>query len=68
MARVEQKLETDAAISFFLNNAGIATVEPQLKTSVKTIEKLISPECDGSDAAGAGGGPRFCRQKIGHHR
>src|SRR5271169_5696076 len=42
VARVEQKLEGDAAISFFLNNAGIATVEPQLKTPVETIEKLIA--------------------------
>ena len=42
VARVEQKLEGDAAISFFLNNAGIATVEPQLKTSVETIEKIIA--------------------------
>src|ERR1700742_4245344 len=33
-ARVEQKLESDGAISFFLNNAVIATVEPQLETSI----------------------------------
>jgi short-subunit dehydrogenase len=42
VTRVEQKLEGDGAISFFLNNAGIATVEPLLKTSVATIEKLIA--------------------------
>src|ERR1043165_8151504 len=42
LTRVEQKLESDAAISFFLNNAGIATVERHLDTSVETIEKLIA--------------------------
>ena len=42
VARVEQKLESDPAISFFLNNAGIATVEPHLQTPVATIERLIA--------------------------
>jgi short-subunit dehydrogenase len=42
VARVEQKLESDAAISFFLNNAGIATIGPQLKTPVDAIERLIA--------------------------
>ena len=37
VGRVEQKLESDAALTFFLNNAGIATVEPQLNTKVETI-------------------------------
>lgn len=41
IARVEAKLETDREICFFLNNAGIATVEPHLRTSIETIEKLI---------------------------
>jgi short-subunit dehydrogenase len=40
--RVEEKLEGDPAITLFLNNAGIATVEPQLQTPVETIEKLIA--------------------------
>src|SRR5579884_408630 len=34
VAAVEQKLESDLAISFFLNNAGIATVEKPLQTSI----------------------------------
>src|SRR5476649_3081361 len=42
VTRVEQKLEGDPAISFLLNNAGIATVEPQLNNSVETTEKLIA--------------------------
>jgi hypothetical protein len=42
VARVEQKLEGDAAIDFFLNNAGIATIDPQLQTSVSTIENIIA--------------------------
>lgn len=40
--RVEEKLAADPAIMLFLNNAGIATVEPQLQTPVETIEKLIT--------------------------
>jgi len=42
VARVEQVLESDPAITFFLNNAGIATVAPQLQTPVDVIEKLIA--------------------------
>lgn len=42
IAGVERKLESDAAIAFFLNNAGIATVEPSLKTSLATIETLVA--------------------------
>ena len=39
---VERKLEGDPAIGFFLNNAGIATVEKNLQTSVATIERLVA--------------------------
>jgi len=42
VGRVEQVLEQDAAIRFFINNAGIATVEPQLHTPVEVIERLIA--------------------------
>jgi short-subunit dehydrogenase len=42
VAIVERKLEGDTAIHFFLNNAGIATVEKPLQTSVATIERLVS--------------------------
>jgi short-subunit dehydrogenase len=41
VAKVEQKLESDPAITFFLNNAGIATIAPQLQTPVDVIENLI---------------------------
>ncbi len=41
VALVENRLEGDPAISFFLNNAGIATIAPQLQTPVDVIEKLM---------------------------
>jgi short-subunit dehydrogenase len=42
VAGVERRLESDACISFFLNNAGIATVHPVLETPLAVIENLIS--------------------------
>src|SRR5438270_9095209 len=39
IGRIEQVLELDSAISFFLNNAGIATVAPLLQTPTEVIEK-----------------------------
>jgi short-subunit dehydrogenase len=65
VARVEQKLESDAAISFFLNNAGIATVEPQLKTSVETIEKLISLNVTAATRLALAAGRAFVDRKSG---
>jgi short-subunit dehydrogenase len=65
VARVEQKLESDAAISFFLNNAGIATVEPQLKTSVETIEKLISLNVTAATRLALAAGRAFVAKKSG---
>ncbi len=65
VGRVEQKLESDGAISFFLNNAGIATVEPQLSTSVETIEKLISLNVTAATRLALGAGRAFVARKSG---
>ena len=65
VARVEQKLEGDSAISFFLNNAGIATVEPQLKTSVATIERLIALNVTAATRLALAAGRAFTAQKRG---
>jgi short-subunit dehydrogenase len=65
VARVEQKLEGDSAITFFLNNAGIATVEPQLKTSVATIEKLISLNVTAATRLALAAGRAFVSRKSG---
>jgi short-subunit dehydrogenase len=65
VARVEQKLEGDAAISFFLNNAGIATVAPQLHTPVETIEKLIALNVTAATRLTLAAGRAFTAQKRG---
>jgi uncharacterized protein len=65
LARVEQKLESDPAISFFLNNAGIATVERHLDTSVETIEKLIALNVVAATRLCLAAGRAFTAQKRG---
>jgi short-subunit dehydrogenase len=65
VARVEQKLESDAAIAFFLNNAGIATVEPHLETSIDTIEKLISLNVTAATRLALAAGRAFVARKSG---
>jgi len=65
VARVEQKLESDAAICFFINNAGIATVEPQLKTSVATIERLIALNVTAATRLALAAGRAFVSRKSG---
>jgi uncharacterized protein len=65
VARVEQKLEGDAAISFFLNNAGIATVAPHLQTPVETIEKLIALNVTAATRLALAAGRAFVAQKRG---
>lgn len=65
VAGVEQKLESDAAISFFVNNAGLATVEPQLKTSVETIERLISLNVTAATRLALAAGRAFAARKSG---
>jgi hypothetical protein len=65
VARVEQKLENDPAISFFLNNAGIATVAPQLQTPVETIERLIALNVTAATRLALAAGRAFTAQKRG---
>jgi uncharacterized protein len=65
VARVEQKLEGDPAISFFLNNAGIATVAPQLHTPVETIERLIALNVTAATRLALAAGRAFTAQKRG---
>jgi len=65
LARVEQKLENDPAISFFLNNAGIATVSPHLQTPVETIEKLIALNVTAATRLCLAAGRAFTTQKRG---
>jgi short-subunit dehydrogenase len=65
VARVEQKLESDPAITFFLNNAGIATVEKNLKTSVATIEKLVALNVTAATRLCLAAGRAFTAKKAG---
>ncbi|MBW8707670.1 MAG: SDR family oxidoreductase [Alphaproteobacteria bacterium] len=65
VARVEQKLEGDPAITFFLNNAGIATVERHLKTSVATIETLIALNITAATRLALAAGRAFVARKRG---
>ena len=65
VARIEQKLEGDAAISFFLNNAGIATVERHLQTSLATIENLIALNITAATRLALAAGRAFVAQKRG---
>ena len=65
VARVEQKLESDGAISFFLNNAGIATVAPQLQTPVDMIEKLIALNVTAATRLALVAGRAFVARKSG---
>ncbi|HVW72598.1 MAG TPA: SDR family oxidoreductase [Rhizomicrobium sp.] len=65
VTRIEEVLEKDGAISFFLNNAGVATVEPQLRTSVDTIEKLISLNVIAATRLALAAGRAFSARKSG---
>jgi len=65
VARVEQVLENDPAISFFLNNAGIATVAPQLQTPVDVIEKLIALNVTAATRLALAAGRAFVARKSG---
>ena len=65
VARIEQKLEGDATISFFLNNAGIATVERHLQTSLATIETLIALNITAATRLALAAGRAFVAQKRG---
>jgi len=65
VGRVEQILERDAAISFFLNNAGIATVEPLLKTPVAVVERLIALNVTAATRLALAAGRAFVARKSG---
>jgi len=65
VGRVEQKLESDAALTFFLNNAGIATVEPQLHTKVETIERLVALNVTAATRLALAAGRAFTARKSG---
>jgi uncharacterized protein len=65
VARVEQALENDPAISFFLNNAGIATVERHLETSVQTIETLVALNVTAAARLMLAAGRAFTSRKSG---
>ncbi|MES2473397.1 MAG: SDR family oxidoreductase [Pseudomonadota bacterium] len=65
VGRVEQKLESDAEVSFFLNNAGIATVEPQLYTKLETIERLVALNVTAATRLTLAAGRAFTARKSG---
>jgi short-subunit dehydrogenase len=65
IAQVERKLESDPAIGFFLNNAGIATVEKSLLTSVATIEKLVAVNVVAATRLCLAAGRAFTARKAG---
>ena len=65
VGRIEQKLESDPAISFFLNNAGIATVEKNLQTKVATIERLVALNVVAATRLCLAAGRAFTARKSG---
>ena len=65
VARIEQVLEKDPAITFFLNNAGIATVEPLLQTPVEVIETLIALNVTAATRLALAAGRAFVARKSG---
>lgn len=65
VVRVEQKLESDPALTFFLNNAGIATVDPQLQTLVETIERLVALNVTAATRLALAAGRAFTARKSG---
>jgi hypothetical protein len=65
VGRIERILDKDTAISFFLNNAGIATVEPLLHTPVDTVEKLIALNVTAATRLALAAGRAFVARKSG---
>jgi len=65
VGRIEQVLEKDPAITFFLNNAGIATVTPLLHTPVDVIEKLIALNVTAATRLALAAGRAFVARKSG---
>jgi short-subunit dehydrogenase len=65
VTRIEQKLESDPAISFFLNNAGIATVEKSLQTAIATVERLVAINVTAATRLCLAAGRTFSARKSG---
>jgi short-subunit dehydrogenase len=65
VSRVEGALEGDASISFFLNNAGIATVAPHLQTPIEIIERLIALNVTAATRLALAAGRAFTVRKHG---
>ena len=65
VTRIEQVLESDSGITLFLNNAGIATVTPQLETPVDVIEKLIALNVTAATRLTLAAGRAFTGRKSG---
>ena len=65
VARIEQILDRDKGITFFLNNAGIATVEPLLQTPVETVERLIALNVTAATRLALAAGRAFVSRKSG---
>lgn len=65
VSRIEQALERDPAIAFFLNNAGIATVFPLLQTPVDTIETLVALNVTAATRLALAAGRAFVARKSG---
>lgn len=65
VARVERVLESDPAITFFLNNAGIATVAPHLETPIDVLERLIALNVTAAARLMLAAGRAFIARKSG---
>jgi short-subunit dehydrogenase len=65
VAGIEQLLAGDPAIAFFLNNAGIATVEPLLQTPVEVVERLIALNVTAATRLALAAGRAFVGRKAG---
>ena len=65
VVQVEKKLENDGALTFFLNNAGIATVEPHLHTKVETIDRLVALNVTAATRLALAAGRAFTARKSG---
>src|ERR1700761_3483314 len=65
VTRIEQILDRDSGITFFLNNAGIATVEPLLQTPVEVIERLVALNVTAATRLALAAGRAFVARKSG---
>lgn len=65
VAAVERKLEGDPALAVLINNAGIATMGPQLETPVAAIERLIALNVTAATRLALAAGRAFSARKTG---